>query len=72
MDQIIVNSAFALVGFLGAFVLNGLSGRVALIESTVAKLPFTYVAKTDYSQDMSEIKDMLRRIDEKLDRKVDK
>lgn len=72
MDQIIVNSAFALVGFLGAFVLNGLSGRVTLIETTMAKLPFVYVAKTDYSSDMSEIKDMLRRIDEKLDRKVDK
>jgi hypothetical protein len=72
MDQIIVNSAFALVGFLGAFVLNGLSGRVSVIETTMAKLPFTYVAKTDHSSDMSEIKDMLRRIDEKLDRKVDK
>ena len=72
MDQVIVNSAFALVGFLGAFVLNGLSGRVSVIETVMAKLPFTYVAKTDYSQDMSEIKEMLRRIDEKLDRKVDK
>ena len=72
MDQISVNSAFALVGFLGAFVLNGLSGRVTSIESTISTLPFTYVAKADHSQDMSEIKEMLRRIDEKLDRKVDK
>lgn len=72
MDQIIVNSAFALVGFLGAFVLNGLSGRVATMETAISKLPFTYLTKTDYSQDASEIKEMLRRIDEKLDRKVDK
>jgi hypothetical protein len=72
MDQIIVNSAFALIGFLGAFVLNGLSGRVTLIETTISSLPFTYVAKSDYAQDMQEVKEMLRRIDEKLDRKVDK
>ena len=72
MDQTIFNSLFALVGFLGAFVWNGLNSRVSLIESILAKLPFTYVAKVDYSQDMLEVKAMLHRIDEKLDRKVDK
>lgn len=72
MDQTIVNSLFTLVGFLGAYVLNLLTGRVAAIESTISKMPFIYVTKIDYSQDMVEVKDMLHRIDEKLDRKVDK
>lgn len=35
-------------------------------------LPKTYVSKSDYAATMIEIKDMLRRIDEKLDAKVDK
>lgn len=72
MDQTIVNSLFTLVGFLGAYVLNLLTGRVSAIEATISKMPFTYVTKNDYSEDMTEVKEMLRRIDEKLDRKVDK
>jgi hypothetical protein len=72
MDQTIVNSLFTLVGFLGAYVLNLLTGRVTAIETTISKMPFIYVTKIDYSQDMVEVKDMLHRIDEKLDRKVDK
>jgi hypothetical protein len=35
-------------------------------------MPLTYVSRADYRQDINEIKDMLGKIFDKLDTKVDK
>lgn len=42
------------------------------IHEIEVALPTKYVSKTDYAATMIEIKEMLRRIDEKLDAKADK
>ena len=42
------------------------------LKNDLAKLPLTYVARLDYKDDMREVKEMLGKIFDKLDHKVDK
>ena len=42
------------------------------LKNDLSKLPLTYVARLDYKDDMREVKEMLGKIFDKLDHKVDK
>lgn len=42
------------------------------LKNDLSKLPLTYVARMDYKDDMREVKEMLGKIFDKLDNKVDK
>ena len=42
------------------------------LKNDLSKLPLTYVARMDYKDDMREVKEMLGKIFDKLDHKVDK
>jgi hypothetical protein len=42
------------------------------LKTDLAKLPTIYVARQDYKDDMREVKEMLGKIFDKLDAKVDK
>jgi len=70
--QTLINLAFGALGALGGWVLNSLSRSILRIEDRLLELPMQYVTKEDYRMDISEIKEMLNKIFDKLDNKVDK
>ena len=70
--QILFNIAIALAGFFGGWVLNNISKSIEKLDTDVRAMPHVYVTREDYKDDMREIKEMLGKIFDKLDLKVDK
>ena len=70
--QQIINVALGLVAFLGGWVLNNITKAIERLDTDVRALPATYVSKDDYRRDIDDIKEMLGKIFDKLDAKVDK
>jgi hypothetical protein len=70
--QILFNIAIALAGFFGGWVLNNISKSIDKLDVDVRALPHIYVTREDYKDDMRDIKEMLGKIFDKLDLKVDK
>lgn len=70
--QIFINIAFGLCSFLAAWVLNRIFTLLDRLDRDVRALPVMYVTKEDYRGDLSEIKRILVRIDERLENKADK
>jgi hypothetical protein len=70
--QQIINVALGLVAFLGGWVLNNITKAIERLDTDVRAMPSTYVSKDDYRRDIDDIKDMLGKIFDKLDAKVDK
>lgn len=71
-NQQIFNIIIVVAGFLAAFVVNKVNKDITRLEDDIKDLPHTYVAKDDYRTDIAEIKTMLAKIFDKLDKKVDK
>ena len=70
--QQLFNTVLGLSAFLGGWVLNNISRAIERLDSDVRAMPTTYMAKDDYRHDIAEVKDMLSKIFDKLDAKVDK
>jgi len=70
--QQIINVALGLVAFLGGWVLNNITKAIERLDTDVRAMPMTYMAKDDYRRDIDDIKEMLGKIFDKLDAKVDK
>jgi hypothetical protein len=70
--QILFNIAIALAGFFGGWVLNNISKSIEKLDTDVRAMPHVYVTREDYKDDMRDIKEMLGKIFDKLDLKVDK
>jgi hypothetical protein len=70
--QAFFNIAVGLAAFFGGWVLNNITKAIERLDSDVRAMPHTYVAREDYRGDMRDIKDMLGKIFDKLDAKVDK
>ena len=70
--QALFNVALTIAAFLAGWVLNGITKALDRLDADVRAMPVNYVSKTDYRADLSEIKSLLQRIDEKLDAKADK
>tara|TARA_R110000822_G_scaffold2158_4_gene10381 strand:- start:370 stop:591 length:222 start_codon:yes stop_codon:yes gene_type:complete len=66
------NIALGLAAFLGGWVLNNISRAIERLDTDVRAMPMHYVAKDDYRRDIDDIKEMLGKIFDKLDSKVDK
>ena len=71
-SQILFNIAVSLAGFLGGWVLNNIYRSIERLDTDVRAMPTTYVARNDYREDNREIKEMLGKIFDKLEAKVDK
>lgn len=71
-SQILFNIAIALAGFFGGWVLNNISKSIEKLDVDVRAMPHVYVTREDYKDDMKEVKEMLGKIFDKLDLKVDK
>ena len=71
-NQVFFNIALSLAGFFGGWVLNRLTQAVDRLDKDVRDMPHNYVSKEDYRVDIKEIKDMLGKIFDQLNNKVDK
>jgi cell fate (sporulation/competence/biofilm development) regulator YmcA (YheA/YmcA/DUF963 family) len=71
-NQQIFNAVVSIAGFLAVFVFNNTTKQIQRLEDKINELPKEYVAKDDYRSDISEIKDILKQIFNKLDAKADK
>ena len=67
-SQSFINMAMAVAGFFGGWTVNSLSRSISKIEDRISN----FVAKDDYREDTKRIMDMLDKIFDKLDNKVDK
>jgi cell fate (sporulation/competence/biofilm development) regulator YmcA (YheA/YmcA/DUF963 family) len=70
--QVLFNIAVATAGFFGGWTLNRIYLAIDRLDNDVRSLPLNYVTRDDYRSDMRDIKDMLGKIFDKLDNKVDK
>jgi hypothetical protein len=70
--QTLFNVAVTLAGGLGGWVLNNIWQSIRTLDKDVRQMPHMYVTKEDYKSDISEIKQMLGKIFDKLDEKADK
>lgn len=76
MSQDLINLFIAIAGAVVGWVLKVIWGAIRSLQDDMKEiereLHTEYVSKNDYRQDMQEIKDLLQRIFDKLDLKVDK
>lgn len=66
------NIAIGLASFFGGWVLNNITKAVDRLDADVRNMPMTYLSKDEYHRDIAEIKNMLGKIFDKLDNKMDK
>jgi antirestriction protein len=76
MDQnlynIVVAVAGAAIGWIVKVIWDAVRSLEADIRDMERELHTNYVSKDDYRQDILELKDMVKQIFDKLDRKADK
>ena len=70
--QVLFNGAVIVASFFGGWTLNTITRSLERLDNDVRNLPHSYVNKDDYRNDIKEVKDMLGKIFDKLDTKVDK
>ena len=71
-EQQLFNIVVSLAAFFGGWTLNNITKAIERLDNDLRDMPRLYVLKEDYRRDIDEIKDMLGKIFDKLDSKVDK
>lgn len=71
-SQMLFNIAIGLASFFGGWVLNNITKAVDRLDADVRNMPHQYISKDEYHRDIAEVKNMLGKIFDKLDAKVDK
>ena len=72
MDQQTINLILGACMAVAGWFARELWTAVQDLKNDLSKLPTIYVARLDYKDDMREVKEMLGKIFDKLDNKVDK
>lgn len=72
MEQTIFNAVIGIAAFFGGWVLNSITKTMDRLDRDVRDMPRTYVTKDDYHRDIDDIKSMLEKIFNRLDKKADK
>jgi hypothetical protein len=70
--QQLFNIALGLAAFFVGWVLNNITRTLERLDTDIRAMPTNYVSKDDYRRDIDDIKEMLGKIFDKLDAKVDK
>jgi len=70
--QYIFNSVVTLAAFLGGWILNNITRAIERLDADARDIPRDYVAKEDYRRDVDELKDICKRIFERLDQQADR
>jgi antirestriction protein len=76
MTQDMINAGIGIVGTVFGWVLRAIWNAVTTLQADLKEiereLHTSYVSKDDYRQDILEVKDILKQIFDKLDKKADK
>jgi antirestriction protein len=76
MTQDMINAGIGIVGTVFGWVLRTIWNAVTTLQADLKEiereLHTSYVSKDDYRQDIIEVKDILKQIFDKLDKKADK
>ena len=70
--QVLFNIAMAVAGFFGGWTLNRIYIAIDRLDNDVRNMPHDYVNRADYKADIRDMREMLGKIFDKLDGKVDK
>jgi hypothetical protein len=70
--QVLFNIVVGVAAFFGGWSLNQITRSIERLDKDVRNMPLTYVTQTTYQRDIDDIKNMLSKIFDKLDEKVDK
>ena len=70
-NQQIFDFVIVIAGFLAAFVVNKTTKDITRMEEDMKNFSRSYISKDDYRSDIADIKQMLSKIFDKLDQKVD-
>lgn len=70
--QFLINILFAAAGAAFGWILNSISRSIVRIEDRMSEMPMIYVNRDDYRADISDIKNMLGKIFDRLDQKADR
>jgi hypothetical protein len=70
--KFMLDAIFALVAFLGGWILQYLHNETMILKEDLKKLPDTYARKDDVKDKFDLIQTTLTRIETKLDNKKDK
>jgi len=70
--QVLFNGAVVLASFFGGWTLNSITKSIERLDSDVRAMPTNYVARIDYREDILELKDIMNKVFDRLENKVDK
>lgn len=70
--QVLFNIVVGVAAFFGGWSLNQITRSIERLDKDVRNMPLTYVTQTTYQRDIDDIKNMLGKIFDKLDEKMDK
>jgi hypothetical protein len=70
--QVLFNGAVVLASFFGGWTLNSITRSIERLDSDVRAMPTNYVTRIDYREDIRELKDIMTKVFDRLDNKVDK
>lgn len=70
--QFLINVGFTAAGFFGGWIINNMTRAITRLEDKVSDMPLLYVNRDDYKSDITDMKQMLSKIFDKLDGKADK
>ena len=70
--QVLFNIAIAVAGFFGGWTLNRIYIAIDRLDNDVRNMPHDYVNRADYKADIRDMREMLGKIFDNLDGKVDK
>jgi predicted RNA-binding protein with EMAP domain len=70
--QVLFNISVAAAGFFSGWTLNRIYQAIDRLDGDVRNMPLNYVTRDDYRNDIKDVREMLGKIFDKLDGKVDK
>ena len=70
--QVLFNGAVVVASFFGGWTLNTITKSIERLDHDVRNMPTNYVARVDYREDIRELKEIMNKVFDRLDNKVDK
>ena len=70
--QVLFNGAVVVASFFGGWTLNTITRSLERLDTDVRALPINYVVRIDYREDIRELKEIMNKVFDRLENKVDK
>ena len=70
--QVLFNGAVVVASFFGGWTLNTITKSIERLDADVRSMPLNYVGRIDYREDIRELKEIMNKVFDRLENKVDK